>query len=476
MANDVVVDAVVVGGGLAGLSAANRAAELGLSVVVLEQGAAPDYPCNSRYSGGIVHVAQKDMRADPADIQAAIDALTDGDNSTALSHIMADEAARALEWMREQGGKFIKGGVLEFMRWVLAPPRPRRPGLEWKGRGPDVFLRNLTAKLESHGGKLERGVRATGLIVEGGRVTGVTVERDGPPEQSKAEQFRSEAVVIADGGFQGDADMVRQYISPNPDALFTRGAGNGNGDGLRMAMAAGAGVVGMNRFYGHLLGRETFNNEKLWPYPTVDAIAQVSVVVDEAGARAFDEGQGGVYMANNIAALDDPLSMTVIFDDSVWTGLAADNRYPPCMNPSFVNEGGTVFAADSLAELAGQIGVDAAGLAKTVADFNAAVEAGSPEALSPPRSTKKFQPNALRTAPFHAIQLCAGMTYTMGGVMIDRNSRVLHDDGAPVAGLYAAGSATGGIEGGPSAAYIGGLSKAVITGLRAAEHISNLKG
>jgi fumarate reductase flavoprotein subunit len=160
----------------------------------------------------------------------------------------------------------------------------------------------------------------------------------------------------------------------------------------------------------------------------------------------------------------------------VWIGLAADNRYPPCMNPSFVNEGGTVFAADSLPELAEQIGVDAAGLAKTVADFNAAVEAGSLEALSPPRATDKFQPNAIRTAPFHAIQLCAGMTYTMGGVMIDRNSQVLHDDGAPVAGLYAAGSATGGIEGGPSAAYIGGLSKAVITGLRAAEHISNLKG
>ena len=68
-------DVVVVGGGLAGLSAANRAAELGLSALVLEQGDAVDYPCNSRFAGGIVHVAQKDMRADPADIKAAIDAL-----------------------------------------------------------------------------------------------------------------------------------------------------------------------------------------------------------------------------------------------------------------------------------------------------------------------------------------------------------------------------------------------------------------
>jgi fumarate reductase flavoprotein subunit len=466
-------DVVVVGGGLAGLSAANRAAELGLSAVVLEQGEAEDYPCNSRWAGGILHIAQKDMRGEPTEIQAAIDALTGETSGTAdkdatdLSPIMSEEADRALTWMRDQGAKFIKGGVLEFMRWVLAPPRPRRPGLEWKGRGPDVFLRKLTANLESRGGKLERGVRARALIIGEGRACGVVVERAGVEER-----IEGRAVVIADGGFQANAELVRQHISPKPEGLFTRGAGNGYGDGLRMAVDAGARVVGMDRFYGHLLGREAFNNEKLWPYPTVDAIATVSVVVDEAGQRRFDEGQGGVFMANNVAALDNPLSMAVVFDDAVWTGLAADNRYPPCMNPAFVNEGGTVYAADSLDELAGKIGADSAGLSKTVADYNAAVESGAMDALDPPRATDKFRPRAILTAPFHAIQLCAGITYTMGGVAIDRDSRVLRDGGDAIGGLYAAGSSTGGIEGGPHAAYIGGLSKAVITGMRAAEHVA----
>ena len=60
----------------------------------------------------------------------------------------------------------------------------------------------------------------------------------------------------------------------------------------------------------------------------------------------------------------------------------------------------------------------------------------------------------------------------MGGVAIDRDSRVLRDGGDAIGGLYAAGSSTGGIEGGPHAAYIGGLSKAVITGMRAAEHVA----
>jgi fumarate reductase flavoprotein subunit len=460
-------DVIVVGGGLAGLTAANRATELGLSVIVVEQGDAVDYPCNSRFAGGIVHVAQKEMRADPADIQAAIDALTGGEGATNVSPVMAIEASRALDWMRAHGAKFIKGGVLEFMRWVLAPPRPRRPGLDWKGRGPDVFLRALTAKLESAGGRLERGVRAVELIVEDGHVAGVHVSRGGVTTAMSAR-----AVVIADGGFQGNFDLVRQYISPAPEHLFTRGAGNGCGDGLRMAAAVGADLVGMDRFYGHLLGREVFGNDMLWPYPTVDAIAQVSVVVDEAGRRLFDEGQGGVYMANMVAALDNPISMSVVFDDAVWTGLAADNRYPPCMNPSFVKEGGTVFEANDLRELARLIGVDPDGLAQTVSAFNDAVGRDAMGDLTPPRATDKFQPVEIGKPPYHAIQLCAGITYTMGGLSIDEDSRVLATEGGAIKGLYGAGSATGGIEGGPYAAYIGGLSKAVITGLRAAEHIA----
>lgn len=60
----------------------------------------------------------------------------------------------------------------------------------------------------------------------------------------------------------------------------------------------------------------------------------------------------------------------------------------------------------------------------------------------------------------------------MGGLAIDAESRVLDQNQAAIAGLHAAGSATGGIEGGPNAAYLGGLSKGVITGLRAAQSIA----
>ena len=455
-------DIVIIGAGLAGLTTANRAAELGLNPILLEQGSDPQYFCNSRFAGGILHVAFKDLTASPDEIAAAVRAQTGEGEATALGPVMAEECGRALIWLRGEGAKFIKGGSLEFMRWILAPPRPRVAGLDWKGRGPDVLLRKLTANLSERGKAVRLNARARELVLEGGRETGVVVESGGSMETIPAA-----AVVISDGGFQANMDLMRRYVSPAPEKLLQRGAATGHGDGMTMAEAAGAKLVGMDRFYGHLLGRDAFEIEKLWPYPIVDPIAAHSIVVDEAGQRFLDEGMGGVYMANEVAKLDDPLTATVIFDDAVWNGLAADNRYPPCMNPVFVNAGGTVLEAPDLATLAQKAGVSADGLSATVAAYNGAIESGA--AQTPARTVSKFTPQPIATPPFRAIPICAGITYTMGGIAIDRDSRVQAQAGGAIPGLFAAGSASGGMEGGPTAAYLGGLTKAVITGLRAAE-------
>jgi fumarate reductase flavoprotein subunit len=60
----------------------------------------------------------------------------------------------------------------------------------------------------------------------------------------------------------------------------------------------------------------------------------------------------------------------------------------------------------------------------------------------------------------------------MGGLAVDQDGAVLDRNDKPIAGLYAAGGATGGLEGGASIGYVGGLIKAVF-GLRAAEKIAN---
>jgi fumarate reductase flavoprotein subunit len=76
--------------------------------------------------------------------------------------------------------------------------------------------------------------------------------------------------------------------------------------------------------------------------------------------------------------------------------------------------------------------------------------------------------------PFYAVPLAAGLTYTMGGIEIDALARVVGQNGAHIPGLFAAGSCTGGVEGGPLSGYIGGYLKAVGLGLIAAETIGSM--
>ena len=74
--------------------------------------------------------------------------------------------------------------------------------------------------------------------------------------------------------------------------------------------------------------------------------------------------------------------------------------------------------------------------------------------------------------PFYAVPLVAGVTYTTGGIAIDRMTRVKSESGGIIAGLYAAGSCTGGHEGGPYSGYTGGLGKALTFGFIAGNTIA----
>jgi fumarate reductase flavoprotein subunit len=133
--------------------------------------------------------------------------------------------------------------------------------------------------------------------------------------------------------------------------------------------------------------------------------------------------------------------------------------------------GGTLHRAGTIAELAGLIGIAPQRLENLVAAYNAALDAGTPHLLSPPRRGDRYRAWPIRTAPFFAMPICAAITNTMGGIVVDRNGAVLDRNDTPVPGLFAAGSTVGGLDGGPNAGYVGGLIKATIA-LRAAEAIA----
>ena len=136
-------DLVVVGGGIAGLVAANAMAATGGRVVVLEASGDEHYPCNSRIATGVLNVAYSDPHSDAALLRRAIDADTEGCASPALADALATTAARSMQWLRAEGARIIKVPIHGRPRYMLAPPRALTAGLGWKGRGPDVVLQTL---------------------------------------------------------------------------------------------------------------------------------------------------------------------------------------------------------------------------------------------------------------------------------------------------------------------------------------------
>ena len=458
-------DVIVVGGGLGGLSAACRAAQLKLKAIVLERGTDAQYLCNSRFSGGILHISQHNV-TDPAErLVKVIAEATLGQADPGLARALAEDARRAVEWLRTEGAKFIRVGNIVWQQHVLAPPRPITPGLDWKGRGPDVTLRTLESNLAQRGGRVLRGAAVHALMERGGRCVGVEAEHEG-----RTLQFAGKAVVLADGGYQANLELLAEHISPAPAKLMQRGAATGVGDGLRMAQAMGASVTRLDAFYGHMLSRDSFTNDKVWPYPQLDELGTAGIVVDARGERFTDEGMGGVYVANMIARLDDPLSAWAIFDEAIWNGPGKGARIPA--NPNLIKAGGTVHQAPTLAALAERIRVPVERFALTVGAYNEALAAGRLASLAPRRSSTRIQALPIAQPPYYAVPLCAGITYTMGGIGIDPDGRVLRPGGGTLAGLYAVGATTGGLEGGTEVGYVGGLIKAVTFGMRAAERIA----
>ncbi len=479
---DLDTDVVVVGAGMAGWTAARRSQEAGLRVVVVDKGDAPG-ACNARVSQGFLNAAYLGMREDPVVLQAYAREITSGSAREPLLDAWSRNCSRAVDWLVIQG---VDVGTLPEKqdRLYIRPFRVSPQGLRDidPERGPARCITQHSRRFADAGGTLLVRSPATELLTtrEGG-VAGVVVQ--GPQGERRV---ASAAVVLADGGFQGNADMLRQHVGPAADRMKLRSLSTQTGDGIRMAQALGAATAGMQYFYGHMLSLDAMTNDDLWPYPLMDGAICDGILVRRDGRRFLDEqmcGAGmsrramsGIGVANAVGQSADPRGTVAVLDSAGWALKGWDKdrgefqgTYPA--NPTIQERGGRVHQAEDLSELARLAGIDPQQLARTVEEYNAAVRAGTFAALPVPRSG---DPQLVEVGPFFAIPCVAGITYTLGGLLVTPHGEVESADGGVIPGLFAAGGTMGGLAGGPLGGYTGGLGEAVVFGLLAAERIADL--
>jgi fumarate reductase flavoprotein subunit len=458
-------DVLVVGAGLAGFTAAVRASEQGAKVVLIEKSGGELGDGNVLMASGSLRAGGKSPKANPAELYEFV--MTEGVAYPDLVRAWAETCGRAVDWLVSSGVKVVEtapgriwldqsGGV------SLAPVYKKDVGTR--------ALAKLKERFVKLGGRYLNGIEGHRLLVENGRVSGLMGRKGG-----EEIELRSGSTILATGGFSANKEMVRQYIGPHADRCKLRGSKQDTGDGLRMALEVGAKAVNLQYFYGHLLSRKALTDDRFWPYPRLDLFVDDGMLVDRNGERFVDEGRGDVVAANELARSDDVTGAVLIFDHATWDA-ARDDAFSnsvktPAPNPWLMDNDGELFHHQTIAGLAQELGLDRSRLTRTLEQYNRALESGAGTDLPIPR-TSKAKP--LR-APFYGLKVVPGITFTMGGVLVNGRAQALDLNEKPIPGLYAAGDTIGGLMGGYRGGYTGGLMQAVVTGILAGENVSQFK-
>jgi fumarate reductase flavoprotein subunit len=357
-------------------------------------------------------------------------------------------------------------------------PRHANAYSSWRDGGPENALTAMWHAFVDDGGVMLPMTRAVDLEVDGGAVVGVHVEM---PDGRKR-LIRGRKVVMADGGFQANRELVGQHVTRH--SYRPLGSEFDVGDCLLMGMRHGAKAVDLDSIYVTVVPRDSVDREIFRRVqPPVELMA-ASVVVNARGERVGDEAIGpeeysviDVRIATWMAKTDAP-DCWVVFDDEAWRTVASSdamgklNKHTGLtLNPAIDEYGGTHVTAQTIEELAGKIGIPAANLSATVDGFNAFVRDGAP--IEPERTNS---PPPLVEAPLHAFPLGLGIYFTMGGLLVNAHGQVLDEDERPIPNLYAAGGTMGGLQSGPENGYSGGWAEATTFGLLAAEHAAGELG
>jgi tricarballylate dehydrogenase len=459
-------DVIVVGAGNAAICAALSAAEQGAKVLVLEKATKEERGGNSTFTAGgfrFCHNGLEDLRTDILDDMTSgefesiaslppfteaqfMDTLmrvTEHQADEELANIMVGQSRETMRWMRTHKIRFIP--MFGRQSYKIDGKHHFYGGLNVESVGGGWGLVDmLMAAAERMGITVayEMGLREL-LQAESGAITGVRAF--GPDGYVN---FACKSVVLACGGFESNPEMRVRYLGEGWDLCRVRGTQHNTGDGINAALKIGAQPFG-GWSSCHAVqwdisappfgDRKVLDNFQKHSYP-------LGIVVNLNGERFIDEGadfRNHTYAKYGKEVMKQPRRTAIqIFDEKTHHMVRDEYRIREVTKAS----------ANSIAELAEALDIDVDGLVNTVDAFNAACTGGeyNPSILDGVKTTGLAVPKSnwalpIDQGPFHGYVVTCGITFTFGGLRINKEAQVLDLAGRPIMGLYAAGELVGGM-------------------------------
>ncbi|MEX0828297.1 MAG: FAD-dependent oxidoreductase [Haliea sp.] len=447
-------DVVVVGCGIAGLSAAVTALQAGARVIVLERSPQEDFGGNTRWTEAYMRMKNDSEIADDfaehfmenpgANLDANVERAVTGESATWPGYVrahplpdpeviftFADRVPATIAWLKEFDIKFVPQPI------YLLTQNTHRIAAQGGGL---ALIERLNAEVTSLGGEILYETAARDLVrADDGAVVGVLCAgSDGKPLRIMAAH-----TVLASGGFQGNPEMMARYIGPRASFMrpVARGGYYNRGEGIRMALDAGAAPAGeFSSYHAEPVDPRSQEAEAvvfIYPY---------GILVNKRGLRFIDEAPGTVdahydNIARSFAHQPDGIAW-VIFDDQV--------NDIPRWQTSIRSDIAPVEAA-SIKVLAKALGLPVENLTATVEAYNAAcpdiaeftpfdIDNAATRGIEPPKSNWS---RPLTKGPFQAYPLISSVCFTFGGLKVNDRAEVIDTEGRVISGLLAAGETMG---------------------------------
>jgi tricarballylate dehydrogenase len=457
-------DVLVAGGGNAALCAAITAREAGCSVLLLEHAPRAFRGGNSRHTRNLraMHIGPTSVLTDSYTEEEYWDDLlrvTGGETEEHLARLMIRSTAEALSWLGSRGVRFQPSfsGTLNLSR----------TNAFFLGGGK-ALVNALYAHAQSIGVEIVYDSEVLGLKLDNGAVVEAAVSSKGFPEIVRARTY-----VASSGGFQANINWLRQYWGDAADNFRIRGTPYAQGRILKNLLDQGVGAIG-DPTQCHAVAIDARAPKFDGGICTRLDCVPFSIVVNRDAERFYDEGEDvwpkRYAIWGRLVAAQAGQTAFALFDSKCET------LFMPSVFPDI--------RADTIAGLAGRLGLDAAKLEATVGAYNDAVQPGRFDGtkldgchtagLTPPKTNWAQK---LDTPPYIGYPLCPGITFTYLSVRVDESARVLMDDGRPSANLFASGEIMAGNILGKG--YCAGTGMAIgsvfgrIAGREAARHAHN---